>query len=205
VEQIVDVKSTMLLACFTSIVYNTTCSRSSPRQYSIDMRPSIRLLATPTSPKVSLKPNTRPPPLALLPPLPLYRRLLRLHRKKLDAEERVFGDTYLKAEFRRHKDIENPLHIVGFLTQWQIYGQKLSGDDWRGDMNKWVKGQAETGQKVEEGEWAMEHLLDRMNDQQIGQVWELYNAIRERGRDSVDEEDLVRQAQMQQEDDRDKS
>ena len=174
------------------------------------MRPCLRLLATPSPTTVSLKPGSRPPPLALLPPIPLYRRLLRLHRKKLDAEERVFGDTYLKAEFRRHKDIENPLQIVGFLTQWQIYGQKLSGEEWRGDMERWVKGQRTEADIDRDGggagpEWAMEGLLEKMNDQQIGQVWELYNAIRERGRDSVDEEDLVRKAEMEREKDGEKS
>ena len=32
----------------------------------------------------------------LLPPLPLYRRLLRVHRKVLPAELRVMGDDYVK-------------------------------------------------------------------------------------------------------------
>lgn len=125
--------------------------------------------------------STRPlkrgaPPLDLLPPLPLYRRLLRLHRKKLNPEERIFGDTYLKAEFRRHKDIENPLHIVGFLQQWQQYGDMLSKKD--GEGSEWMKVRGEgAGDGVG---WAMETLLERMNDQQIGQVWELYNAIQKR-------------------------
>jgi Complex1_LYR-like len=131
------------------------------------MRPTLRLLAFPiTSP---LKPGQKFPPLALLPPIPLYRRLLRIHRKKLGLEQRVFGDTYLKAEFRRHKDVENPLHIIGFLTKWQEYGQKLEGDDWK------------------------EQILDRstvekMSDQQIGQLYELMQAIQKRGRESADEE-----------------
>lgn len=32
----------------------------------------------------------------LLPPLPLYRRLLRIHRKALPIEMRVMGDEYVK-------------------------------------------------------------------------------------------------------------
>ena len=131
------------------------------------MRASLRLLATPT--KQTFRPGQRPPPVAVLPPIPLYRRLLRTHRKKLSGEERIFGDTYLKAEFRRHRDIENPLHIIGFLTQWQQYGQQLEGDDWR-------------GQKLDMD------LVEKMSDQQIGQMWELMQAIHKRGRDSVDEE-----------------
>ena len=49
--------------------------------------------------------------LALLPPLQLYRRILRVHRK-LDPEMRVLGDSYVKAEFRAHRSVDNPLHIV---------------------------------------------------------------------------------------------
>lgn len=50
--------------------------------------------------------------LALLPPLHLYRRILRVHRRKLDPEMRLLGDQYVKSEFRAHKTAENPLHIV---------------------------------------------------------------------------------------------
>ncbi|KAJ5832825.1 hypothetical protein N7474_001136 [Penicillium riverlandense] len=70
--------------------------------------------------------------LALLPPLQLYRRVLRVHRK-LDPEMRVLGDSYVKAEFRAHRNVENPLHIIGFLTEWQLYAQKLEGDNWAGE------------------------------------------------------------------------
>ena len=132
------------------------------------MRVTVRLLAEPATAPFRL--GRRSPALALLPPIPLYRRLLRIHRRRLGEEERVFGDTYLKAEFRRHRDIENPLHIVGFLTEWQQYGQQLEGEDWK-------------GQKIEPA------LLDRLSDQQVGQMYELMMAIQKRGRDSVDEEE----------------
>jgi hypothetical protein len=131
------------------------------------MRPTVRLLASPV-PNV-FKAGQTPPQIALLPAIPLYRRLLRTHRKKLDPEQRIFGDTYVKAEFRRHKDIDNPLHIVGFLTQWQQYGQMLEGDDWK-------------GQKLDQD------LLDKMSDQQIGQMYELMQAIQKRGVESADED-----------------
>lgn len=94
--------------------------------------------------------------LALLPPIPLYRRILRVHRQKLDPEMRILGDSYVKSEFRAHRGTENPLHIVrlplvgleigwwggeanagsgqiGFLTEWQLYAQKIEGDAWSGD------------------------------------------------------------------------
>ena len=54
----------------------------------------------------------RPAPMALLPPIPLYRRLLRAHRKHLPAEMRLLGDEYVKSEFRAHREVDNPMHIV---------------------------------------------------------------------------------------------
>lgn len=74
------------------------------------MRPTLRLLANPAS--VGAAGPLRPAPLALLPPIPLYRRLLRTHRKKLGVEERLMGDNYIKSEFRAHRNVENPVHIV---------------------------------------------------------------------------------------------
>lgn len=51
-------------------------------------------------------------PMPLLPPIPLYRRLLRAHRKFLPAEMRLLGDEYIKSEFRAHRNVENPAHLV---------------------------------------------------------------------------------------------
>ena len=74
------------------------------------MRGSTRLLANPTA--VGSTQGLKPAPLALLPPIPLYRRLLRTHRKFLPKEMRVLGDEYVKSEFRAHRTTENPMHIV---------------------------------------------------------------------------------------------
>jgi hypothetical protein len=68
------------------------------------MRTSLKLLAT-TS-KFPGKPHMN-----VLPPIPLYRRLLRAHRM-LPGDLRILGDEYIKSEFRAHRDVENPLHIV---------------------------------------------------------------------------------------------
>ncbi len=57
-----------------------------------------------------------PAPMALLPPLPLYRRLLRAHRKHLPRVMRLLGDEYVKAEFRAHRTVENPVHMVSGLA-----------------------------------------------------------------------------------------
>ena len=69
--------------------------------------------------------------ISLLPPLHLYRRLLRAHRHKLPSDIRLLGDEYVKSEFRLHRDVTNPLYIIGFLTEWQKYAQQLEGDSWR--------------------------------------------------------------------------
>ncbi|KAG9248824.1 hypothetical protein BJ878DRAFT_537906 [Calycina marina] len=121
------------------------------------MRIHTRLLAK-TAATVS-GPGGRPPLLALLPPLPLYRRLLRAHRKHLPRDMRLLGDEYIKSEFRAHRDVDNPIHIVGFLTEWQLYAQKLEGDSWAGERMDPSK-------------------IDKMSDQQIGQMYELREAIR---------------------------
>lgn len=54
----------------------------------------------------------------LMAPLKLYKEILRTHRC-LPPAMRALGDDYVKAEFKRHKDIDNPAHIVGFVSQWQ--------------------------------------------------------------------------------------
>ena len=79
------------------------------------MRATMRLLATPTAAGSTV--GLKAAPMALLPPIPLYRRLFRTHRKFLPREMRLLGDEYIKSEFRAHRDVENPVHIVsGFLS-----------------------------------------------------------------------------------------
>ena len=77
------------------------------------MRPTLRLLASHTPPQPSKR--LRPTPMALLPPIPLYRRLFRAHRKFLPRDMRVLGDEYIKVEFRAHRAVDNPVHIVRFI------------------------------------------------------------------------------------------
>ena len=86
------------------------------------MRLSSRLLANPTA--VGTTNGLKPAPLALLPPIPLYRRLLRAHRKYLDPQMRLLGDEYIKMEFRSHRNVENPVHIVSLIL---CYCDPLSG------------------------------------------------------------------------------
>ncbi|KAK2832060.1 hypothetical protein FQN49_006891 [Arthroderma sp. PD_2] len=112
-----------------------------------------------SSASISAGSGLRQTPMAILPPIPLYRRLLRAHRKKLPAEMRFLGDSYVKSEFRAHRSVDNPIHIIGFLTEWQLYAQQLEGDSWKeGKLDK--------------------AKIDKMSDQQIGQLYELMQAIK---------------------------
>ncbi|KAM0339484.1 hypothetical protein ACHAPU_010931 [Fusarium lateritium] len=129
------------------------------------MRQSLLRLASATNIHRGLKPN----PTALLPPIPLYRRLLRAHRKHLPAEMRLLGDEYIKAEFRAHRKVDNPAHLIGFLSEWQIYAQKIEGDEWVGD-------------KLDE------QKLSKMSDEQIQQLYELMQAIQARDMKGGDQE-----------------
>jgi hypothetical protein len=79
------------------------------REIAMKAIPRLRM-ATPTS--AGTTKGFKPAPLALLPPIPLYRRLLRAHRKHLSKEMRQLGDQYIKSEFRAHRNVENPVHIV---------------------------------------------------------------------------------------------
>ncbi|CAD6504131.1 BgTH12-05868 [Blumeria graminis f. sp. triticale] len=121
------------------------------------MKTSFRRFMASASPAGMPGPN--PGSIALLPPIPLYRRLLRTHRKHLPTEMRVLGDEYVKSEFRAHRNIDNPVHIIGFLTEWQLYAQKLEGNSWIGEKMDPTK-------------------VEKMSDQQMGQMYELMMAIR---------------------------
>lgn len=66
----------------------------------------------------------------LLPPLMLYRRILRAH-KLLPPRQKEMGDKYVKSEFELHKRVDNPLHIVGFLASWQDYLYQITDGKWK--------------------------------------------------------------------------
>ncbi|EPB69565.1 ACN9 family protein [Ancylostoma ceylanicum] len=51
-------------------------------------------------------------------PLYLYKRILRLHYG-LPPPARLMGDTYVKDEFRRHKDA-SPEHTAVFINEWTV-------------------------------------------------------------------------------------
>jgi hypothetical protein len=144
------------------------------------MRPTHLLRAVPSSIGTQSS-GLKPPPLALLPPIPLYRRILRSHRKHLPHEMRVLGDEYVKKEFRLHRSTENPVHIVGFLSEWQGYAQQIEGESWRGEKMDKGKIDKMSGEflRIECVACFMEANVCGV-DEQIGQMYELMNAIRAR-------------------------
>jgi len=113
-----------------SLDLSTTTSRTA-----LTMRVFTRLLATAADSGVSR--SLRPVPGALLPPIPLYRRLLRSHRKRLGVEERLLGDMYVKAEFRAHRHVENPVQIVRLVSCQNGSSTARCLKEIRGRTRKW--------------------------------------------------------------------
>ncbi|BGP27956.1 hypothetical protein JCM10295v2_006943 [Rhodotorula toruloides] len=103
----------------------------------------------------------------LLPPLILYRRLLRVHRKVLPPELRIMGDDYVKSEFRRTRSTDNPLHVVGFLSEWKKYLDHHEALASGADSEELEK---QVGQKLDPS------VLETLSADQIGQLYELFQA-----------------------------
>ncbi|KAL1727073.1 hypothetical protein EV714DRAFT_217967 [Schizophyllum commune] len=100
---------------------------------------------------------------SLLPPIQLYRGILRGHRY-LPPEMRSLGDDYVKAEFRRHRKVDNPLHIIAFLTEWKLYLDQLPKNE--GSINF-------SGRKLDP------MLIEKMSAEQLGQLYELMHATKD--------------------------
>ncbi|BGP58432.1 hypothetical protein JCM8202_004257 [Rhodotorula sphaerocarpa] len=116
----------------------------------------------------------------LLPPLQLYRRLLRVHRKVLPVEMRLMGDEYVKAEFRRTRSTDNPLHIVGFLSEWKKYldhHESLVAEFANSTPGESAEAAAETDRKRQAiGQRMDPSVLETLSADQIGQLYELFQA-----------------------------
>ncbi|KAF9026011.1 ACN9-domain-containing protein [Hymenopellis radicata] len=124
------------------------------------MRPSLlRLAKAARTQRINLQEVSD----SLLPPIPLYRHVLRAHRH-LPPEMKLFGDDYVKHEFRRHQRVDNPLHIIGFLSSWKQYLDLLS------------KGPRE---KAFRGKPLDPELLEKMSSEQVGQLYELMQAAKD--------------------------
>jgi hypothetical protein len=109
---------------------------------------------------------------------------------------RLLGDQYIKSEFRAHRNVENPVHIVnplhelglfgvadglpqiGFLTEWQMYAQRLEGDSWIGEQMDVGKIDKMSGMIPKAAD--LRSLAHDLKDQQLGQLYELMQAIRKK-------------------------
>ncbi|CAE6507914.1 unnamed protein product [Rhizoctonia solani] len=128
------------------------------------MHVSLRRLAQ----SVSTKPlNLREASATLLPPIPLLRRLLRVHRS-LPTEMRILGDDYVKAEFKRHQKTDNPVHIIGFLSQWKMYLDQMEKQ-----ANSAGGYERFTGRRLDPT------VFEKMSTEQIGQLYELMHTTKE--------------------------
>lgn len=107
--------------------------------------------------------NLREATAALLPPISLYRRILRAHRY-LPVEMRSLGDEYIRAEFRRHRDVSNPGHIIGFLSQWKVYLDQLPVGP---------EAQQFRGKKLDPT------TFEKLSEEQLRQMYELMNATKD--------------------------
>ncbi|KAG6827164.1 hypothetical protein H0H92_012924 [Tricholoma furcatifolium] len=116
----------------------------------------------------------------LFPPIPLYRRLLRAHRH-LPKEMRSLGDDYIKAEFRRHREVTNPVYIMGFLSQWKVYLDGLP----RGPDGKNFSGKKLDSTVFEKASYptppdsAGHSRCHQMSAEQLGQLYELMHATKD--------------------------
>mmetsp|Transcript_20113 Transcript_20113/g.36503 ORF Transcript_20113/g.36503 Transcript_20113/m.36503 type:complete len:122 (+) Transcript_20113:122-487(+) len=53
--------------------------------------------------------------------LSLYRSILRAHAKHLPTQMKNLGDTYVKSEFRLHKNVTKPEQLNQFFVAWEEY------------------------------------------------------------------------------------
>ncbi|KAG2017545.1 acetate non-utilizing protein 9 [Coprinopsis cinerea AmutBmut pab1-1] len=125
------------------------------------MRASVLRLAE----SVSRRPiNPRDATATLLPPIPLYRRILRVHRN-LPPEMRSLGDVYVKSEFRRHQKVTNSGHLLGFLSQWKRY------------LDEMPKGREEAAGY--RGKRLDPTVFEKLTEEQLGQLYEFKQAARD--------------------------
>jgi len=101
----------------------------------------------------------------LLPPILLYRRILKAHRKALPFEMRSLGDDYVKAEFHRHKTTDNPVHVMGFLLEWKRYLDEIGS---RYPIDRPFRGKMMDAT-----------VFEKMNNEQLGQLYELMHASKD--------------------------
>ncbi|KAI9297445.1 ACN9-domain-containing protein [Neoconidiobolus thromboides FSU 785] len=94
----------------------------------------------------------------------LYRKILRLHRN-LSPHQRIIGDSYVKEEFHKHKNLtlESPF-LNAFTKEWNIYLDQLE-EEFKNVPKKTV-GSSGIKPKTQD--------LERFSPEQIDTLYELY-------------------------------
>ncbi|CCJ29127.1 unnamed protein product [Pneumocystis jirovecii] len=81
--------------------------------------------------------------------------------KYLPPDARFLGNKYVQQEFRLHRNIKNPLHLIGFIDSWKDYLKGIENYAWKEYKIESVK-------------------VGKMSDEQLYQLYELMQAIEER-------------------------
>ncbi|CAE6505947.1 unnamed protein product [Rhizoctonia solani] len=71
-------------------------------------------------------------------------------------------------EFKRHQKTDNPVHIIGFLSQWKMYLDQLEEQ-----ANSTGGFERFTGRRLDPT------VFEKMTGEQIGQLYELMHASKE--------------------------
>ena len=61
--------------------------------------------------------------------LRLYRKIMKLHLKKMPEELRNLGDLYVKQEFRLHLDKSDEAQMAKFMLGWEGYHDQMKAID----------------------------------------------------------------------------
>ncbi|CCJ31448.1 unnamed protein product [Pneumocystis jirovecii] len=51
--------------------------------------------------------------------------------KYLPPDARFLGNKYVQQEFRLHRNIKNPLHLIGFIDSWKDYLKGIENYAWK--------------------------------------------------------------------------
>ncbi|KAG6852554.1 hypothetical protein C0991_010976 [Blastosporella zonata] len=70
----------------------------------------------------------------------------------------------LSTEFRRHREVTNPVHIIGFLSQWKVYLDQLPRD---------ADAKSFSGKRLDPT------VFEKMSPEQLGQLYELMHATKD--------------------------
>ena len=89
--------------------------------------------------------------------LALYRSILREHRRRLPPRMKALGDSYVKQEFRLHKEAK-PEHLKKFMMSWESYLVNLRGQS-EGKIGVNIDAD-DVGRMTEEQKQKMRSMMD---------------------------------------------